>query len=301
VIEILYFSSVMLLALVMLVVICIIWLAAIAAVLAVFMTAWAVLRSLIRGEPIQFPIITFFLLIFGELTSFRKAVDALFSKQLRKARPSDQSFSSGEKDQAARPTDRSLSSDEKDQKIRPFDRSFSFSEKEKCLAWLASERKPELWPDVISGIHHDNPDAVDYIKWIVEQPDCDIGTAIVALGLTYCYEAIYLDSNPEKTQLAEIICRNSQAGFYRRNTVGGLAGGRDKETDPVLIMENIRRGCENHLDDKTTPNLPIPYKILQAELPDESPKHDYYIDESGIFYIDDFDDYTVQIIRGMNP
>lgn len=172
-----------------------------------------------------------------------------------------------------------------------------FSDKDSVLSWLDANRNPDLWPHVVFQVNYDHPNALDYVEWIVSQPECDKATAVIAMGLTYCHEAIYREIDEHNTRIAQIICENSEAGFYTRNVVGGFEVA-DERTHPAHILGAIEEGCKKHLNKDEPTRLPIPLNILKSDYPNAMSQVDYMVDETGILHYDLLDPFFVKMLKG---
>lgn len=182
---------------------------------------------------------------------------------------------------------------------------YGFHEKDEMLSWLAKERNPTLWHHILCGMNYDLQYTLDYVLWIVQQPDCDVATAVAALQLTYGYEFIYRDFNEVDSpgedvvrtyKIAKTICDNAGKGHYKRSKIGGSQAFQNESPDQTLIA--IHQGCKLMKIDPEKAFLRIPKEILMVRFPDHLPKSEYFIDETAVVHFTEFDESALDMMFG---
>ena len=183
--------------------------------------------------------------------------------------------------------------------------NISFDEEEKLFDWLESESNPLLWAELLVCINYDMEISWKLVHWIVKKPECDIGTAVLALGIIAGYQEIYStadefnngNNDNSRFAIAKTICENSENGFYTANRVGELPF----EWSQLAIKQAIEKTVLEYGGDLPKPQMPIPTSILNAELPvTPMPASEYLIDESGIYHLDNFDEDFKKLMMGID-
>ncbi len=170
-------------------------------------------------------------------------------------------------------------------------------ETDRLLEWLEEYREPDLWHQMMFSLNYDANNTMDYVLWFVQQPDCDIATAVSAFSMTYAFECVYTKTRPldgRVFDLAEIISNNSENGYYTRSKIGGVESMLD--IPPVKVLEEISKGCELLLPENQDPYLPIPRKILTESFPKKYIPTPYFVDESAVVRIDSMDEEVRRIL-----
>lgn len=170
-------------------------------------------------------------------------------------------------------------------------------ETDKLLEWLEEYREPDLWHQMMFSLNYDAESTMDYLLWFVQQPDCDIATAVCAFSITYAFECVYTETRPYDGRvhdLAEIICNNSETGFYTRSEIGGVNNMLD--IPPSKVLQKINEACKKLLQNNQEPYLPIPQTILSKSFQEEYSKTPYYVDESAVVRIDSMGEEARRIL-----
>lgn len=170
-------------------------------------------------------------------------------------------------------------------------------ETDRLLEWLEEYREPDLWHQMMFSLNFDASNTMDYVLWFVQQPDCDIATAVSAFSMTYAFECVYTETRPYDDRvfdLAEIICNNSEKGYYTRSEIGGVDNMLD--ISPSGVLQKISKACEVLLQKNQEPYLPIPQKILTEKYPEKYNKTPYFVDESAVVRIDSMGEEARRIL-----
>lgn len=177
---------------------------------------------------------------------------------------------------------------------------FGFEDRDRTFAWLQKERNPDLWHHILYGMNYDSPSALDYIQWIVSQPDCDVATAAAALIHCQCWHYVYQSpdehayADARQLLIASEVCHRSENAGYSRARIGWHPpyGG----PSPASVLEKIHAGCAERglAGGKTL--LPVPATILGANFDKPPAPVEYFIDEGGFSHLSTMDPFMQKIM-----
>lgn len=178
---------------------------------------------------------------------------------------------------------------------------FDFNQMDRTLAFLEDGRDPDLWHQIVDGLNYDSPWALDYVLWIVRQPDCDLATAALAFVSLRCAPYVYGAPDTARhfddrhLRIATEICHRSAASHYTRAKIGWHAP--EHHPSPASVLADIRSTCHARglAPDQTF--LPIPEAVLGANFDKPPAPVNYFVDEGGFSHMNTMDPF-MQAIMG---
>ncbi|MGB3179009.1 MAG: DUF4274 domain-containing protein [Albidovulum sp.] len=181
---------------------------------------------------------------------------------------------------------------------------YGFGDWERTIGFLESERNPDLWHQIVDGMNYDSPWALDYVLWIVRQPDCDAATAALAFVYLGCAPYVYASHDAgsyadERVSLvASEICNRSNGASYTRARIGWHAP--DHIPTPATVLKDIRENCDRLGLTVGQTFLPIPSSVLGAGFDKPPAPTEYFVDEGGFSHMSTMDPF-MQSIMGFKP
>jgi hypothetical protein len=127
------------------------------------------------------------------------------------------------------------------------------SEPDEFIRWIKVQT-PDTWHVIVGGWDYNSDDRDDVIEWVLDQPNCDLGTAAqffftAAIGLAGEDPEKLSSGYRRKWHLMKHVSDNWQRGFYLRNELQhGVAPSDVKYYDQLVA----RRETAGH---------PLPWKV----------------------------------------
>ncbi|WP_347311267.1 DUF4274 domain-containing protein [Defluviimonas sp. SAOS-178_SWC] len=185
--------------------------------------------------------------------------------------------------------------------VNPEDMTFSFEDWERTIGFLEGGRDPDLWHQLVDGMNYDDPRALDYVLWIVRQPDCDIATAALTFVSLRCADHVcaaprlHSGADDRVSRIASEICARSEASGYTRAKIGWHAP--DHIPTPAAVLADIRANCAKLGLAAGRTHLPIPAAVLGADFDKPPAAASYFVDEGGFTHMSAMDPF-MQAIMG---
>jgi len=164
---------------------------------------------------------------------------------------------------------------------------FPFDDLNMCdaehVAWVKSQRDPELWHAAATAIVNTVGDPHGFLVWVADHPEMDRATAgyvFLTYGASYLRGETDFDggegmSGEQWLRALEAMCRRAATVGFTNDSLGLHPGGEEPRQ---ACLDVIKRG-------QVAAGIPVPHALLDVPFPPER-KLRYFVEDGSVLDYD---------------